>query len=93
MFFKTERMPLAAYLHASGRLKFLRCEPSRPGRSAFIFEDEANEGPRAQMDFDMGAAVSAVALFAAQTFLRQAITALQMNYQQKETHFAQNINH
>jgi hypothetical protein len=73
MLFKTERLPLATYLQASGCLKFLRCEPARPGRVAFIFEDEHGEGPQLQMEFDMGAAVSAIALFAAQTFLRRAI--------------------
>lgn len=88
MRFATERLPLATYLHASGRLKFLHCEPSRPGRVAFIFADEQNTGPQAQMEFDMGATAPAIALFAAQTFLRRAINEIEnTNTPKKEINF------
>jgi len=71
--FRTERLPLAIYLHATGRLRFLGCEPNGDGRVRFVFDDPDGEGAQAEFEFDRGAQVCASALFASQKFLRRAM--------------------
>ena len=75
MKFRTERLPLAIFLHATGRLRFLGCEPNGGGRVFFLFDDPGGEGTQAEFEFDRGAQVSASALFASQKFLRRAMDA------------------
>ena len=74
MTFRTGKLPLAVFLHATHRLKFLGCEPAQVGRITFVFEDPEGNGAGEQLDFELGALVPASALFASQTFLRKAMT-------------------
>lgn len=72
--FLTERLPLATFLHASGRLRFLGCEPSSTDRVGFLFDDPDSSGPEAELEYERGAPVAATALFASQKFLRRQMT-------------------
>jgi hypothetical protein len=72
--FSTERLPLAIYLHASGKLAFDRCDPAGNGKVRFVFEDHQHLGDQLELEFERGAAVSATALFASQKFLRRKMT-------------------
>jgi hypothetical protein len=72
--FSTERLQLAIYLHASQRLRFLRCEAQPSGKIRFVFEDLGNLGPQVELEFDTGVAVAASALFASQKFLRRKMS-------------------
>jgi hypothetical protein len=72
--FKTERLPLAIYLHASQSLKLIGCEQSRPGKMRFVFDDPANRGSEYEFQFDRGSTVSATAIFASQKYLRRLMT-------------------
>jgi hypothetical protein len=72
--FSTERLQLAIYLHASGRLPFLRCEAQPNGKVRFVFEDESLEGAKAELEFDLGAIVAATGLFASQKYLRRKMS-------------------
>jgi hypothetical protein len=71
--FTTERLPLAAYLHAGKLLSFLRCEPGATGKVAFLFDDPAGAAPQLEYEYENGAACSAAALFASQKYLRRKI--------------------
>jgi hypothetical protein len=75
--FRTERLQTAIYLHSSGRLRFIGCEQSRPGKIQFIFADPDNRGSEYEFQFDNGATVSATAIFASQKFLRRMMTQAQ----------------
>lgn len=75
MTFKTGRLPLAVYLHATNKLQFLRCDPAPAGRLTFIFDDPEGHGEKEELEFDLGAMAPAAALFASQTLLRKAMTA------------------
>jgi hypothetical protein len=74
MTFLTERLPLAIYLQASGKLIFERCEITGNGKVRFVFDDTQHLGDQIELEFDRGAAVSATALFASQKFLRRKMT-------------------
>ena len=53
--FITERLPLAAYLHASGRLKFRSCgfgPDASNGKVRFVFDDPGNIGDQLELEFD-----------------------------------------
>jgi hypothetical protein len=73
-YFSTERLPLAIYLHASGRLHFLECVGAAPGKVSFIFQDPANAGNQIELEFENGAEVAANSLFASQKYLRRKMT-------------------
>jgi hypothetical protein len=72
--FSTERLQLAIFLHATGRLRFLRCELSGNGKVRFVFADPEQMGAQVELEFDRGAPVSATALFASQKFLRRQMS-------------------
>lgn len=73
--FSTERLQLAIYLHASGRLPFIRCEAQGSGKIRFVFEDATQQdGSDAELEFDRGAEVRATALFASQKYLRRRMS-------------------
>ncbi len=69
--FITERLQLAVFLHAANRLTLSRLDISPSHKVRFVFGEPANVGEQAELDFDRGATVSAVALFASQKFLRR----------------------
>jgi len=83
--FVTERLQLAIYFHATGRLRFIGCEPIGSGKVRFCFEDTKAEGPQAELDFERGAMVPATALFASQKFLRRAMSVILDNRKIGET--------
>lgn len=72
--FGTERLQLAIFLHATGRLPFLGCEPRGNGKVGFAFADPELSGSQAELEFDRGAPVPATALFASQKYLRRQMT-------------------
>lgn len=72
--FETERLQLATYLHASERLRFSHLESNCPSRVRFIFLDPDGIGDSAEVEFEGGAPVAAVRLFASQKFLRRKMT-------------------
>ncbi len=72
--FATKRLQLAIYLHASGRLPFLRTEPNGDGKLRFVFRDDQHSGPQLELDFERGATVSARNIFSSQTFLRRQMS-------------------
>jgi hypothetical protein len=72
--FATKRLHFAIYLHASGRLPFLRTEPNGDGKLRFVFRDDQSWGPQLELEFERGATVSARDLFSSQTFLRRQMT-------------------
>jgi hypothetical protein len=61
--FITERLPLAIYLHADGRLNFLGCEHIRPGQVQFVFDDPNGSGSQIELEFERGAMVVANSVF------------------------------
>jgi hypothetical protein len=72
--FVTERLPLAVFIHASGRLFFLGCEVVRPGVLQFAFADPERLETQIELEFDRGAPIPATALFASQKYLRRVMT-------------------
>lgn len=72
--FLTERLQLAVFIHAAGKLLFLGCESVRPGALRFVFEDPDRMGKQIELEFDRGAVIPATALFASQKFLRRTMT-------------------
>ena len=73
--FSTERLPLAIGIHASGRLRFLRCEPVGLSRVEFVFDDAGSHGNEVELDFDRGTlTVVAAQIFASQKFLRRQMS-------------------
>lgn len=72
--FSTERLQLAIFLHATGRMRFLACEPRGNGKVGFVFADPELSGSQAELEFDRGALVAATALFASQKYLRRQTT-------------------
>ena len=81
--FSTERLQLAIYLHASGRLPFLRCETQPSGRVRFVFADSDSLGSQAELEFDLGAVIAASNLFASQKFLRRTTEEIRQAETQK----------
>lgn len=69
--FTTERLQLAVYLHASGRLRFSGCIGTDAGRIKFVFDDPTSIAPLLEYDFDSGAPLPVTAVFASQKYLRR----------------------
>ena len=74
MNFITERLPLAIFLHATERLRFLGCESADREKVTFVFSDPNSLGSQVELEFDRGAIVPATALFASQKFLRRKMS-------------------
>ncbi len=72
--FQTERLPLAIYLHASGKLEFSHCESTSNSKVRFIFRDPQHIGCELELEFERGAQVPATAIFASQKFLRRKMS-------------------
>jgi hypothetical protein len=73
--FTTKRLQLAVYLHAAGRLRYLRTEPvpNNPSQAQFVFADPQRAASRLEFNFESGDAVPAKSIFASQNFLRRCI--------------------
>jgi hypothetical protein len=76
MTFSTSRLQLAIYLHADGRLPFLGCERVSNTEIKFVFDDPRDEGDQIECNYDKGASISAVAIFASQKFIRRKMSAV-----------------
>lgn len=72
--FSTERLHLAIYLHASGRLPFLGCLPTGSGRVRFEFSDPDGIADDLELSFEQGASVPANALLPARSFFGEKQT-------------------
>ena len=72
--FKTERLPLAIYLCADGRLRFLGCERIAINDVEFVFHDPESKGAEFEFEFDRGALIPATAIFAAQKLVRRRMS-------------------
>jgi len=72
--FMTERLPLAIYSHASGKLQFSHCESTGNGKVRFVFRDPQHIGCELELEFERGAQVPATAIFASQKFLRRKMS-------------------
>jgi hypothetical protein len=88
MIFRTERLPLAIFLHATGRLRFLGCEPNGDGKVRFVFADQENSGAQVELDYERGAPVAATALFASQKYLRRKMSGALNNRNSGEPKYA-----
>jgi len=86
--FRTERLPLAIFLHATGRLCFLGCKPNGDGRLHFVFSDPEQAGAQAKLEYERGASVAATALFASQKFLRRRMNEALNNRNSGEPKYA-----
>lgn len=72
--FQTARLPLAIYLHASGKLEFSHCESTGRDKVRFMFRDPQHIGCELELEFERGAQVPATAIFASQKFLRRKMS-------------------
>jgi hypothetical protein len=77
--FQTERLQCAIFFHATGRLRFSRCEIAESGKVRFVFDDPDGIGDQVELEFDRGAPVSASSLFASQKFLRRKMSEILEN--------------
>jgi hypothetical protein len=75
-------MQLAIYLNASERLRLIECAQTRPGTIEFVFDDPQQRGIEYEFDFNKGAALSALTLFASQKYIRQMMA---REYDKKKT--------
>ena len=71
--FQTEYLPLACYLHAAKKLKFIGANPKPDGIVEFKFEDKQNKGEQLHSDFEGGAECSATAFYHSLRYLRRVI--------------------
>jgi hypothetical protein len=72
--YRTERLNLATFLHATRRLTLDRLELITPDKIAFVFLDPEERGAEFEASFEDGATVRAISLFASQLFLRRAMS-------------------
>lgn len=72
--FRTDSLPFACYLYATGKLRFHRCEPTNGnGRVAFVFSDPSDEGEGLHIKFESGAEAPAAAYFDSIRHLRRVM--------------------
>lgn len=83
--FTTERLQLAVYLHASGRLRFSGCIGTDAGRIKFVFDDPTSIAPLLEYDFDSGAPLPVTAVFASQKYLRREMDRANSNRKSEHT--------
>ncbi len=81
MEYQTQDLPFAAYLAASRKLCFLRCElANRNGRLAFVFDDPKGEGDRLQIEFESGAECPAAGFYDSVRHLRRVMDGKRSNW-------------
>jgi hypothetical protein len=90
--FSTERLQLAIFIHASGKLPFVGCESVRPGALRFVFEDTDRAAKQIELEFDRGATIPAISLFASQKYLRRTMTEALENRRIRTTNETQETN-
>jgi hypothetical protein len=80
MRFRTEDLPLAAFLHATRRLPFVGCESvNGKGRTAFLFEDPNGDGERLHIEFESGAECPAATFYDSVRHMRRIMSRVQNN--------------
>jgi hypothetical protein len=84
LMFSTERLQLAIYLHASGRLQFTSCERIDTDKVRFIFDDPEHVGDQLELEFEQGAQLAATSLFASQKYLRRKMSDTLNNRRNRE---------
>ncbi len=73
--FKTEDLPTAAFICATRRLKFIRCEQvNGSGRIAFVFDDPEGVGEELHVQFESGAECPATLFYDAIRHLRRVMS-------------------
>lgn len=72
--FRTEDLPLAAFLHCTRLLQFAGCEPKAEGRISFVFDDPSNQGRQLQTAFEAGAECPGLAFYESIRRLRKTMT-------------------
>lgn len=77
--FKTTRLQTAIYLSASGALRFIGCKRVSENKIEFWYHDPDSRGQQCELDFESGASVPAIAIFASQRHLRKLMTTTQQN--------------
>jgi hypothetical protein len=82
--FETERLQLAIFLHADGRLPFRNCERIGDTKVRFVFDDPQHIADSLELEFENGAKVSATSLFASQKYLRRQMSTALDNRRIKE---------
>jgi hypothetical protein len=74
MNFRTDSLPFACYLYATGKLRFLRCELANgSGRIAFVFCDPEQQGENLNILFESGAEAPAATYFDSIRHLRRVM--------------------
>jgi hypothetical protein len=82
--FATERLQLAIFLHADGRLSFRNCGRIGHSKVCFVFDDPKHIGDSLELEFENGAKVSATSLFASQKYLRRQMSVALENRRTRE---------
>jgi hypothetical protein len=72
--FRTQNLGYAAFLQASRKLSFVRCELSVSERVAFVFRDPQHEGEHLRMAYETGAECSATGFYASLKGFRRVMT-------------------
>ncbi len=75
--FRTADLPLAAFLHSTRKLKFLRCESvsgNGGGKLEFIFEDPDGQGEDLHLGFESGAECPAASFYDSLRHIRKIMT-------------------
>ena len=78
-YFRTKRLHLAAYIHASTALQFSHAENDVHQRAVFVFLDPTRVGPEVEQAYESGAVVPAITFSASLTYIRRQISALEEN--------------
>lgn len=80
--FRTEHLPLAAYIVAARKLPFTGAELNENGGNGgndrvvtFVFDDPKDEGERINIQFEAGAEVAAVTYYDSMRRLRRVVAA------------------
>jgi hypothetical protein len=87
MTFLTEDLPFAAFICATRRLPFLRCESvNGNGRVVFVFDDAKGEGEDLHIQFESGAECPAVTFYDSIRHLRRVMSRVGNNGARNSDH-------
>jgi hypothetical protein len=75
--FATRQLFLATYIIAADLLPFSHVEPIDNYKFKFVFVDPDHRGPQFALDLERGAKAEVRSIFAAQNFLRRAMSSYQ----------------
>lgn len=90
--YRTDSLPFACYLHSTGRLRFLRCEPVEGnGRLVFVFSDPKAEGERLVIQFESGAEAPAASFFDSIRHLRRVMDKIKEQRSKKNSEYGRSF--